>query len=163
ILDPGALGLVGDKVELVPQPVELILAVSVQDQLHQGGVVAVITAGIVIAGVQQAAIVGRLIGPVAAALADIKGVGEDGGETVERLLVFRLLAGRIDQVGIAVARMRRQDRPAWRGIFVQRRIFRNRRRHRLLFVVGTQIIGIALAVIVRIFLQAPIVQRFGLA
>src|SRR6185503_14183324 len=124
---------------------------------------AVIAAGIVIAGVEQTAIVGRLIGPIAAALADIEGVGENRSETVERLLIFRLLAGRIDQVGIAIARMRRQDRPARRGVFVQRRIFRNRRRRGFLHIVGAQVIGIALAVIVRIFLQAPVVQRLGLA
>ena len=102
ILHPGALGLVGDEIELVPQPVELVLALFVQDQLHQRGVVAVIAAGIVIAGAEQAAIVGRLVGPVAAALADIEGVGENGGEAVERLLVLCLLSGRIDQVGIAI-------------------------------------------------------------
>ena len=89
ILGPGARGLVGDVIELVPQAVELLLALFVQDQFHQRGVVAVIAAGIVIARAQQAALIGRIVGPVAAALADIKGIGEDAGQTVESLLVFR--------------------------------------------------------------------------
>jgi len=133
ILNPGALGLVGDEVELIPQPVEPVLALLVQDQLPQRRVVAVIAAGIVIARAQEPAIVRTLVGPVAAALADHESIGEDRGEAVKGRLIFGLLAHRIDKVCIAVTRMRHQDCPAGRGVLMQRRIFRDlgQRRFRL--------------------------------
>src|SRR6185312_9142270 len=132
-------------------------------KLHQGSVIAVIAAGIVIAGAQQAAIVGRLIGPVAATLADKERVRKDRGKTVERLLVLGLLAGRIDQIGIAGAGIGLQRRPAGRSVFMQRRIFRDFRQGRFRLIVGAEVLRIALAVIVGILLQAVIVDRLGLA
>ena len=69
VLDPGARGVIGDEVELVPEPVQLLLALLVEDQFHQRRVVAEVAHDVVIAGAQQAALVLRIVGEVAAALA----------------------------------------------------------------------------------------------
>ena len=159
ILHKGVLGLVADEIELVPQPVQLLVATIVQDQLHQRGIVAVIAAGIVITGAEQPPRIHGVVGPEAAALADHEGVGEHAGEPREGFLVLGLLPGRIYEIGIADARVCGDHAPAWAGIFMQRRIFRHFHQMQRRFVVGAQHIGIGVAVMRAIFLQAPVVQR----
>ena len=101
VLNPGVGGVIGDEVELVPEPVQLLLALLVENQFHQRGVVAPVAHHVVIAGAQQAALVLRIVGEEAAALLDVEGVGENGSEARERRFIAGALGGRNHQIGIA--------------------------------------------------------------
>ena len=62
ILNPGARRVIGDEVELVPEPVEFLLALLVEDQFHQRRIVAEVAHHVVIARAQQPALVLGIVG-----------------------------------------------------------------------------------------------------
>ena len=115
------------------------------------------------AGAEEAALVNRIVGPVAAALRHHERIRKDAGEAGKGLLVFGLLAGRIDQVGITRAGIGRHQLPARRRIQVQAGEARNVVQLWRRFIVGAQIGGIAVAVMGGILREAPVVQRLRLA
>ena len=107
ILNPGARRVIGDEVEFVPQPVQLLLSLFVEDQFHQRSIVAEVAHHVVIARAQQAALVLRIVREVAAALRDVEGVRENRSEARERGFIAAALGGRNHQIGIAGAGLRR--------------------------------------------------------
>ena len=90
--------MVGDKVELVPKPVELFLSFGVEDQFAKSRVVPVVPHRIVITGAEEAATVLGIIGPVAAPFRDVEVVRENGSESLECGLVLFSLRRGYDQV-----------------------------------------------------------------
>jgi hypothetical protein len=53
ILHERARGVIGDEIELVPEAIELLLALLVEDQLHERRIVAEVAHGVVIARAQK--------------------------------------------------------------------------------------------------------------
>ena len=106
------VGEIGDEVELVPETVQFLFAFVVEDQFHQRRVVAEVAHHVVIAGAEQTALVLRIVGEEAAALADVEGVREDRCEAREGGFIAWPLGGGNDQIGIARAGFRHDARPS---------------------------------------------------
>ena len=98
VLYPRAAGVVGDEVELVPEPVQPRPALVIEDQLPQRPVVPEVPHHVVIPGAQEAPLVGRVIGIEATALADIERIRKHAGELGERALVPIQLAIGHDEI-----------------------------------------------------------------
>ncbi len=158
ILNPGARRVIGDEVEFVPEAVEFLLALFVEDQLHQRSIVAEVAHHVVIARAQQASLVLRIVREVAAALADIESVRENGSEARERGFIAGALGGWNYQIGIAGAGFRRERGPARSRFLMKPGIFRNFRHHRGRVGIVAQILGIAIAAVRGEFAQLPVQQ-----
>ena len=162
ILGPGAGGKVGNVIELVPQTIQLLLSVVIEDELDQREIVAVIAHDVVIAGAQQAAFVLRVVGEITAAFGDVKRVGKHRSEAGKCGLVAGALGGGNDQIGIVGAGLGGESGPTGRGFLVKIGVFRDLRNHGRRIGVVTQIFGIAVTPVLGILLQLPVQKRLGL-
>ena len=78
----------------IPEPVQLLLSLLVEDQFDQRSIVAPVPHHVVISRAQQTPLVLRIVGEEAAALADIEDVRENGAEARERGFILFPLAVR---------------------------------------------------------------------
>ena len=122
ILIPGAIGVVGDEVELVPEAVQFLLALVVEDQFHERRVVAPVAHDVVVAGAEKAALVLGIVREVAAAFLHVEGVGEDVGQAREGGFIAGALGGGDDQIVVADARLGHERGPARGGFLVKARV-----------------------------------------
>jgi hypothetical protein len=99
-LDVGAGRVVGDELELIPEGLQLLLALLVENQLAEGRIVARVSHHVVESGAQQPALILRRIGIETAALFHVERIGKDGGELRKRRFVASALAGRHDQIAV---------------------------------------------------------------
>ena len=159
VLNPRPRREVGDEVEFVPQPVDFLLAVLVEDQFHQRRVVAEEAQHAVVARAEQPAFVLRIVRKIAPAFRDVEGVREDPGEALECGFIPASLGRRHDQVGVAGARLRRQRRPARSRLLMQSGIPRNYRHHRWRIGIVAQILRIAVPPVRSKLPQLPVQQR----
>ena len=100
---PGPRGVVGDELVILPECIELLLGLSVEDEIAQRGIVAEVAHYVVEAGTEKAAFVDRIDGIKTAALAKVKTGGEHGAETREGRLVARTLSCGNRQRGVFLA------------------------------------------------------------
>src|SRR5207244_1993472 len=93
-----------DEFELIPERLQFLLALLVENQLAERRIVARISHHVVKAGAEQAAFVFRLVGIKAAAFPDIEGIGKYRAEFRERRFVAGPLSGGHDEIGVLHAR-----------------------------------------------------------
>src|SRR5687767_14143052 len=86
-LDVRARRVACDELELVPQRLQLFLSLFVQQQFAQRRVVARVAHHVVEARAQQPALVFRVVGIEASALANVERIRKDGAESRKRLLI----------------------------------------------------------------------------
>src|SRR5439155_18693938 len=100
ILHPRPRRVIGDEVELIPEAVQFLLPLLVQNQLLERGIVAPVPHHVVVAGAQQPPLVLGVVGKEAPALTNVECIGENRAEAREGSLVASPVALRYGRVEI---------------------------------------------------------------
>ncbi len=101
VLNPGPRRMIGDEVEFIPESIQRLLLLVVEDHFDQRGIVAPVPHHVMVARAQKTSFVLGIVGEKAAALADIECVGENESQAREGILVASPLAVRNHQIGVA--------------------------------------------------------------
>ena len=137
----------------------MVLSLFIEDQFHQWVVVAPVPHHVVIARAQQAPLVLRIVGKVAAAFLDIENVRENRSQACERSLITRALGGRHHQVGIARAILLRESGPTRRSFLMQPGILRDLRHFQRRVGIVAQSLRVGIAPVRIEGAQLPVQQR----
>ena len=122
--------MIGDEVEFIPEPVQRLLSLVVEDQFYQRGIVAPVSHHVMVAGAQKAPLVLGIVREKTSAFANIECVGENRAEAREGGLVASPFALRNHEIGIAGSGFQHQSRRANRRFLSEPGIFRDFGRHR---------------------------------
>ena len=130
ILNPRPCRVIGDEVEFIPEPVQRLLSLVVEDQFYQRGIVAPVSHHVMVAGAQKAPLVLGIVREKTSAFANIECVRENRAEAREGGLVASPFAVRNHEIGIAGPGFQHQSRRANRRFLSEPGIFRDFGRHR---------------------------------